>query len=65
MSEIHSLQRTASGEEWNLVQRPDESRVESLETEAKVDEMNTEQTWPTEQELKEGLLCKKLKYFAF
>lgn len=41
---------------WELVQSADPARQESLETEAQYDEMNAEQTWPTEQELKDGSL---------
>lgn len=67
MSEIHVMKRAvdknnnivsrengASGV-WELAQSADPSRQESLESEAQYDEMNSEQTWPTEQELKDGL----------
>lgn len=39
---------------WELAQESEPSRQESLESEAQYDEMNAEQTWPTEQELKDG-----------
>lgn len=40
---------------WELAQSVDPSRQENLEIEAQYDEMNAEQTWPTEQELKDGI----------
>ena len=61
MSEIHGLQRksgenkrNAVSEEWELIQQADPAKQETLDVEAHYDEMNTEQTWPTEQELNEG-----------
>ena len=56
MSEIYALKRTSDKtlEEWEMVQKADESKQECLESEAIVDQMNSEQTWPTEQELKEA-----------
>ena len=39
---------------WELVQKSDPTLQESLETEAVFDQMNAEQTWPTDQELKEA-----------
>jgi hypothetical protein len=57
LSEIYAQkQRKASGEatEWELVQQADPLVQESLDVEAFVDDMNAEQTWPTEMELKEG-----------
>jgi pre-rRNA-processing protein TSR1 len=41
---------------WELAHESDPSRQESLEGEAQYDEMNAEQTWPTEQELKDGMI---------
>ena len=43
-----------SEESWELVQEPDAAKQESLEQVAQYDSMNAEQTWPDEQELKEG-----------
>lgn len=40
---------------WELVQSADSTRQENLESEAPYDEMNAEQTWPTDQELIDGL----------
>ena len=40
--------------EWSLIQKADPALQENLETEAQFDAMNAEQTWPTEQELKDG-----------
>jgi pre-rRNA-processing protein TSR1 len=63
MSEIYVLNRAfdknnnLNGEAWELLGKCDPSKQESLETEAHYDEMNAEQTWPTEQELKEGKCC--------
>ena len=68
LSEIYSLKmrggektKQANGDDdadlWDLVQQADPLVQESLDVEAFVDDMNAEQTWPTEQELKEG------KYF--
>ena len=54
MSEIYKRESQAGEHTWQLVQHANESVQESLETEAYFDEMNTEQTWPTEQELKEA-----------
>jgi pre-rRNA-processing protein TSR1 len=57
ISEIYSLQRRngeKKAEDWQLVQQADPSKQETLDVEAQYDEMNTEQTWPTEQELQEG-----------
>lgn len=51
-SEIYQRELLKNGEEkWNLIQVSDESKQESLDNEAIFDEMNAEQTWPTEQEL--------------
>ena len=57
MSEIYELKRNAAeknGDVWDLVQLADQAKQESLESEAHYDEMNAEQTWPTEQELAEA-----------
>jgi hypothetical protein len=58
MSEIYALQRRGADkkgdEEWQLVQQADPLKQETLDVEAQYDEMNTEQTWPTEQELEQG-----------
>lgn len=63
MSEVYALKRTVdknnnnineADETWELVQQADAIKQETLDTEAQYDEMNAEQTWPTEQELKEG-----------
>lgn len=59
MSEIHVMKRSVDKNNnpsglWELAQTADVARQESLETEAQYDEMNAEQTWPTEQELKDG-----------
>jgi pre-rRNA-processing protein TSR1 len=56
MSEIHTLKRTnnRSEEVYELAGQADPLKQESLDSEAKYDEMNAEQTWPTEQELIEG-----------
>lgn len=55
MNSIHSREVSKSGEEtWTVLQIADDSKQESLETEAVFDEMNTEQTWPTDQELVEA-----------
>ena len=57
MSEIYELKRNAvekNGDVWDLVQLADQAKQESLEKEAHYDEMNAEQTWPTEQELAEA-----------
>lgn len=60
MSEIYVLRRgydknnNENGENWELISEADPARQENLDTEAHYDEMNAEQTWPTEQELKDG-----------
>lgn len=57
MSEIYALKRAMGDckeETWELVQTADPSKQESLESEAHYDDMNAEQTWPTEQELEEA-----------
>jgi len=41
-------------ETWQLIQKADPSIQETLDIEAVFDQMNTEQTWPTEQDLKEA-----------
>ena len=41
---------------WELVQKSDPAIQESLENEAVFDQMNADQTWPTDQELKEAQL---------
>ncbi|CAF0812694.1 unnamed protein product [Brachionus calyciflorus] len=52
MSEIYALKKLMGDQEnWELVQQADPSKQENLEIEAHYDDMNTEQTWPTEQEL--------------
>ncbi len=57
MSEINILQRNndKSQEIYELVQKADPAKQETLDSEAHFDYMNAEQTWPTEEELKEGL----------
>lgn len=56
MSAIHQKVTTkgSSEEQYELVQAADPSQQETLDTEAVFDEMNAEQTWPTEQELAEA-----------
>ena len=54
MSEIYELKRNGSDkidEMWSLAQQADPKKQESLDKEAIYDDMNAEQTWPTEQEL--------------
>ena len=58
MSEISQLKRNE--EAWELVKKSDDLKQENLESEAHYDEMNAEQTWPTEQELQEGIENKYL-----
>ena len=60
MSEIQTLIRgnDKSQETYQLVQKADPAKQESLDTEAQYDYMNAEQTWPTEEELKEGIFSK-------
>lgn len=41
---------------WELVQQADPAKQDSLEQQAQYDEMNAEQTWPNEDELKEAEL---------
>lgn len=41
-------------EQYSLLQAADASQQDTLDTEAVFDEMNAEQTWPTEQELAEA-----------
>lgn len=66
MSEIHVMKRSVDKNNnvtsrenggsgvWELAQTADALKQESLENEAHYDEMNAEQTWPSEQELKDG-----------
>jgi pre-rRNA-processing protein TSR1 len=56
MSEIHALERTGDKtmQSWELVQKSDPALQETLDNEAIFDQMNAEQTWPTEQDLKEA-----------
>ncbi|RNA32223.1 pre-rRNA-processing TSR1 -like protein [Brachionus plicatilis] len=54
MSEIYALKKIMDQENWELVQKADPSKQDSLETEAHYDELNAEQTWPTEQELNDA-----------
>jgi pre-rRNA-processing protein TSR1 len=57
MSAIHQrvARKGASGaEEYSLVQAADGREQETLDAEAAFDEMNAEQTWPTERELEEA-----------
>ncbi len=65
METIYSREVSKSGlRTWTVLQTADETKQDSLETEAVFDEMNTEQTWPTEQELNEAqkkLLKKKFQ----
>jgi len=52
MKEVHRREVLKNGEEvWQLVQASEEARQETLDSEAVFDEMNAEQTWPTEEEL--------------
>jgi hypothetical protein len=54
ISEIYGLQRKGS-DDWQLIQQADPTKQDTLDVEAHYDEMNTEQTWPTEHELNEGI----------
>ena len=57
MSEIYVSKRNATekmGDTWSLEQQADQAKQENLDREAVYDEMNAEQTWPTEQELAEA-----------
>ena len=57
MSEIYISKRNATekmGDTWSLEQHADQAKQENLDREAVYDEMNAEQTWPTEQELAEA-----------
>lgn len=56
MSAIHQKVATkgSNEEQYELVQAADPSQQDTLDTEAVFDEMNAEQTWPTEQELAEA-----------
>jgi pre-rRNA-processing protein TSR1 len=57
MTEIYVSKRNATekmGDMWSLEQQADQTKQESLDREAVYDEMNAEQTWPTEQELAEA-----------
>lgn len=57
ISEVYQREVTKTGEEsYHLIQKPDGLKQESIDSEAVFDEMNTEQTWPTEQEIKEAQL---------
>ena len=56
MVKIECFARSSDSKEerWQLIQEADEAKQESLESVAEYDQMNAEQTWPDEQELKEG-----------
>ena len=57
MCAIHQrVARTGAScaEEYSLVQAADGREQETLDAEAAFDEMNAEQTWPTERELEEA-----------
>ena len=54
MSEIYEMKRNFSekmGDMWCLAQLADQTKQDCLDKEAIYDDMNAEQTWPTEQEL--------------
>ena len=56
INEIFALNKTVdiNVETWQLIQKADSSNQETLDFEAAFDHMNAEQTWPTEQDLKEA-----------
>lgn len=55
INQIFKREVSKTGEEaFHLLQQADETKQETLESEAVFDEMNAEQTWPTEQELAEA-----------
>ncbi len=56
INEISALNKTIENnfETWQLIQKADSSNQETLDFEAAFDHMNAEQTWPTEQDLKEA-----------
>lgn len=59
ISQIQALKQrfnnnSIDGDEWEVVQQADPSKQENLDAEAIYDDMNAEQTWPTEQELQEA-----------
>jgi pre-rRNA-processing protein TSR1 len=66
MNEINILKRSndKSQETYELVQKADPAKQQSLDIEAQYDEMNAEQTWPTEEELKEGLIINLIIIFC-
>lgn len=49
-----ATQDRGAGEEVRVLMKSDPSQRESLQTEAEVDPMDGEQTWPTESELLEA-----------
>lgn len=63
MSELYAMRRAGdkNQEDWQLVQQADPAIQESLQAEAEYDEMNAEQTWPNEEELKEAQIVKLKK----
>jgi pre-rRNA-processing protein TSR1 len=63
MSELYAMRRTGdkNQEDWQLIQQADPALQESLQAEAEYDEMNAEQTWPNEEELKEAQIVKLKK----
>jgi hypothetical protein len=56
INEIFALNKTIdiNDETWQLIQKADSSNQETLDFEAAFDHMNAEQTWPSEQDLKEA-----------
>lgn len=56
MSEVYVMRKSDknNNDEWELALTIDPNKQENLENEAPYDDMNAEQTWPTEQELKDG-----------
>jgi pre-rRNA-processing protein TSR1 len=61
MSKIYKQDQHQQSQEWRLIQQADEKLQQSLEMEAYFDEMNAEQTWPTEQELEQAQIRKVFK----
>ena len=55
ISEIHGLHcKSDKTEDWQLLEQADPTRQETLDDQAHYDDMNAEQTWPTEQDLHEA-----------
>ena len=66
ISQIECLTRSVDSKEdvWQLVQTADPEKQETLQSTAEYDQMNAEQTWPDEQELKEGSLSKSVSFMV-